>query len=42
MHKEKKDIVIDNIENDGDFKTEHIGRFKELWDEDEDKEKRRI
>ena len=36
---ENKDIIIDNTENDGDFKTEHIGRFKELWDEDEDKEK---
>ena len=29
---ENKDMIIDNIEND-----EHIGRFKELWDEDDDK-----
>ena len=34
---ENKDIIIDNIENDGDFKSEQIGRFKELWDEEEDK-----
>ena len=34
---ENKDVIIDSIENDGDFKTEHIGRFKELWDEEEDK-----
>ena len=35
---ENKDVIIDNIENDGDLKTEQIGRFKELWDEEEDKE----
>ena len=34
---DNKDMMIDNIENDGDFKSEQIGRFKELWDEDEDK-----
>ena len=31
---DNKDVMIDN---DGEFKTEHIGRFKELWDEDDDK-----
>ena len=36
---ENKDLIIDNIDNDGDFKTGKIGRFKELWDDDdEDKE----
>ena len=34
---DNKDIMIDNIENDGEFKNEQIGKFKELWDEDEDK-----
>ena len=34
---ENKDIIVDNIENDGDLKNEQIGRFKELWDEEEDK-----
>ena len=31
---DNKDVIIDNIENDG-----HIGRFKELWDDDEEKNK---
>ena len=30
---DNKDVIIDNIENDG-----HIGRFKELWDDDEEKD----
>ena len=37
---DNKDVIIDNIENEneGDIKIEQIGRFKELWDEEEDKE----
>ena len=38
---ENKDLIIDNIENDGDLKIENIGRFKELWDEEEDKEEKK-
>ena len=36
---DNKDVIIDNNENenDGDIKTEQIERFKELWDEEEDK-----
>jgi hypothetical protein len=36
---DNKDVIIDNNENenDGDIKTEQIWRFKELWDEEEDK-----
>ena len=32
---ENKDIIIDN-ENEGELKTEYIGRFKELWNEEDD------
>ena len=32
LEEDNKDLVIDNIENDG-----HIGRFKELWDDEEEK-----
>ena len=36
---DNKDVIIDNKENenDGDIKIEQIGRFKELWDDEEDK-----
>ena len=39
IEEDNKDVIIDNIENDGDFKTEHIGRFKELWDDEDEKDK---
>ena len=38
---DNKDVILDNIENDGDFKEGQLGRFKELWDEDEDKEEKK-
>ena len=41
VEEENKDLIIDNIENDGDLKIENIGRFKELWDEEEDKEEKK-
>ena len=35
---ENTDIIIDNIDKDIDLKSEQIGRFKELWEDDDDEE----
>ena len=38
---DNKDLIIDNNENDGDLKVENIGRLKEMWNEEEDKEEKK-
>ena len=40
LEEENTDIIVDNIENDGDIKHEQIGRFKELWEDDDEEEKK--
>ena len=41
LEEENNDVIVDNIDKDGNgMKTEQIGRFKEIWeDDDEEKEK---
>ena len=41
LEEENTDIIIDNIDNDGDIKHEQIGRFKELWEDDDDEEEKK-
>ena len=40
LEEENTDIIVDNIENDGDIKHEQMGRFKELWEDDDEEEKK--